>query len=243
MPPPAGASFAQYFPAAPRAARDRAIQREKAKLRSADSPSSSLGDLNGSHTPSSRTDESGQSHGRRDEHPADAPPLPPDDTESLLGDTLNTVGSASSHASTASSVFSSSAQQNGLAASKNLNHTLTPLTNADSPTPPMSSHVPNPSTSVPQTFENGGGPFSKQSTAPNGAPPSLSHPVDRIPARDPGRAVKGVRCTHDPLLDKAVSTTDKRKARPTYKEWGSVCTRAILPPPKGERHLTAEGYG
>ncbi len=250
MPPPSGASFAQFFPAAPRAARDRAMERERARVRATDRPSSSHADRGRDAPPARPDDAAAASRYRRDapiyhashaaaysrSYPPQPPPPPPppppvDDNESLGGDTLNTVGSASSYASTASSVFSASAQQNGLAAAKSATGStnLTPLTNVDSPSYSMNGYPPKPITSTPRYPERPDASSSWPSLVPNGiAPGACRAVVERVPARDPSRAVKGISCTYDPLLDKKLSSSDKRKARPTYKEFGLVCTLAIL---------------
>jgi [histone H3]-lysine4 N-trimethyltransferase SETD1 len=227
MPPPAGASFAQFFPTAPRAARDRALEREKARLKTADSPSSA--DQNGRQTPSARPDDGTLSAFRRDVPILDGSRPPADDLDSLPGDTLHAIGSASSHASTASTVFSSSARQNGMPATvaKPGNHNqLTPLTSTDSPTPPMTSYLHGADPSLPQFGDVRVGDGSISGFAPNGDVPVPSQFLDRMPARDTARKVQGIRCTYDPLLDKTLSASEKRKGKPTFENIGLV--RAII---------------
>ncbi|KAK0652226.1 SET1-like protein [Cercophora newfieldiana] len=222
---PPGASFAQFFPAAPRAARDRAVERDRERLRAQESPSTRAADTNGHRTPSRR------SPSRRDHdfcpgssltsksHPnglvADAAPPPTDDTESLTGDTLNTVGSASSHASTSSSsVFSASAQQNAMAAVRNSNTYLTPLTTIDSPS---SNNLATGPTKAQSTTPH-------HSDGPNGFihddPATLPSGIEQVPARDPHRSIKCIKCTYDPLLDLKIPSAERRKAKPLYKEFG-----------------------
>ncbi|KAM0286011.1 hypothetical protein ACHAQH_001201 [Verticillium albo-atrum] len=131
------AGFAQFFPTAPRAAREKATEREKARLRTQETTSSLLASqhvagaapadgLNGQAAPTDAALVNG-SHHHADDH------------GSPVGDTLNAVGSASSHAST---------------------------------------------------------------------------------ARAAGRSRKGVKCTYDPLLDKALSKEKIRAAKATFKEFG-----------------------
>jgi len=252
MPPPSGASFAQFFPAAPRAARDRAKERERARTKTADShphsPSPS-----GRQTPilaAARQDDPTVSRSRRDGSVSDAAHPATDDTESLAGDILNTVSSTSSHTSAASSVFSSSSRLNGAAVSRNATapaaataSLLTPLTSYDSPSYPVNSSVPaRPTASTPLYYpEKADG---AEAMLPNGgatAAAALPTPfsssssyaahlaVERVPARDAGRAVKAIACTYDPLLDKTLSNSEKRKAKSTYKEYGAVCIQTPCP--------------
>ncbi|KAK3359239.1 SET1-like protein [Lasiosphaeria hispida] len=222
---PPGASFAQFFPAAPRAARDRAVERERARMKAQESPSTRPVDTNGHRTPSSssasRADER-PDHGSglsSKSHPngsvANAPHPPPDDIESLTGDTLTTVGSASSRASTASSVFSATNQQNTMAAMRNSTTYLTPLTTIDSPT---SSHI---SAALPAKAHST---TPHTADAPNGlindTLAALPSGTERVPARDPNRSIKCIKCIYDPLVDTKISSAERRKAAPKFKEFG-----------------------
>jgi [histone H3]-lysine4 N-trimethyltransferase SETD1 len=226
---PPGASFAQFFPAAPRAARDRAVERDRERLKAQEPPSAPVADTNCHRTPSRRSpsrgdnDFSSGSGLTSKSHPnglvTDAAPPPTDDTESLTGDTLNTVGSASSHASTSSSsLFSASAQQNAMAAVRNSNTDLTPLTSIDSPSAniPATGHTKAQSTTP------------LHSDGPNGFihdnSPGLPSGIERVPARDTHRSIKCIKCTYDPLLDLKIPSAERRKAKPQYKEFGLVCT-------------------
>lgn len=223
---PSGTSFAQFFPAAPRAARDRAIERERAKMKAQEASSTQIVDANGLQTASLPSNS----------HPPDDGSLPAftsrfqpngsladaatdnhlNDTESLVGDILRPAGSASSHTSSSSSVFSASAQQNTMAAVINSSSHLTPLTNHDSPSPYPSSTLPKAQSTTPQHVNGLDGPI----TNPNGHSAhddakSWPGAIDRVPARGPPRSIKCITCTFDP--------TDKRKAKPIYKEFGLVC--------------------
>ena len=222
---PPGASFAQFFPTAPRAARDRAIERERARTK--DSPSTRAADTNGHLTPSgSSADQvTGASIGAvatsnylPNGMVADAaPPLPADDAESLAGDMLNTLGSESSHGSTSSSLFSTSTQ-NAIAAMRNSNHYLTPLTTIDSP----SSSIPTAALSKAQstTPQHPDGPagFGNEISA------ALAGSIERVPARDPNHSTKCVQCVYDPLQDHKIPSAERKKAKPIYKEFGLVRT-------------------
>ena len=131
-----GASFAQFFPAAPKAAKERAKERVKSKSQSIESPvSRAAADIQVVYNNTSRTDDAGLAR-PTDGHTscADAAPALAEDNESLPGDILNGVGSASSHSSTVSSVFSAPAQPSTILNSGTAQNvsSLTPLTNIDS---------------------------------------------------------------------------------------------------------------
>lgn len=224
---PANASFEKFFPSSARA-RDSAAEREKARIRSQASPSASTvaSAANGHFPPS------GPEPARLDEAPGPSPspgrghtltPKPhpnglvADDNESLT-DTLNTVGSNSSHESTSSSLGSGSGPQNHLATMKSSSHYMTPLTTIDSPSSYIRSAPPTKAQSTTPLYGDG----------PNGSahdtPDVLPDVVDRIPPRDLSRPVMGIQCTYDPLLDLTISSSERRKAKPRYKEFGLVRT-------------------
>ncbi|KAA8634473.1 hypothetical protein SMACR_07534 [Sordaria macrospora] len=234
-----GASFAQFFPAAPRAARDRATERERARMRAQASPPTQPVDTNGHRTPlssftSNRSDDGaspGRSHITSLNHSSSAgadatrPPLL-EDSESLPGDTLNTVGSASSHASTSSSIFSSSTRQPAMAsASVRNSHTHnsnTPLTTADSPSSlylSTSLHAKPHSVSPHHADKQNGLTPTLNGSATEFLVP-LPDGTDRVPLRNPSRSVLCTICTYDPLLDKKLSSSEKKKAKPIYKDYG-----------------------
>ncbi|KAI0123122.1 hypothetical protein BJ170DRAFT_126105 [Xylariales sp. AK1849] len=233
-PSASGAGFAQFFPAAPRAAREKATERERAKSRASDA-------VERDARISSSTSISSTAHRdgiKSDPSSSDAGHLPTDDTESLQGDILNGVGSASSYASTASSVFSNGSHPSSAvnASSHASNSNLTPLTSAGSPsnpTVPYSQHAKQP-----QDYGKLNGPTSTPATDSSSTSrrPGVA---DRIPARDPDRQIKGMKCTHDPLLDKKLSSTEKKTMKPKYKTFGSVRKLYYNIYVSGEgRHLT-----
>jgi [histone H3]-lysine4 N-trimethyltransferase SETD1 len=221
-----GASFAQFFPSAPRAAKDKAKEREKSKSMSIDSPSiRSVADTKAAAS-NFCVDDNGFSRGGGDgiSHALDTAAPPAEDNESLQGDLLNGVGSASSHTSAVSSVFSAPAQQPNIStsgASRNVS-SLTPLTNADS----------SPTRTTSPNHYKAGAPATWSSTEKAvghddvlQAQPALADqppPEPRVFARDPNKGVKGMICTYDPLLDRKLSSNEKKKAKPTYKEFGLV---------------------
>jgi len=227
-----GASFAQFFPSAPRAAKDKAKEREKVKSMSVGSPSippvadSQGGPSDIGHAGHIRSVAEGISA------PPDSTPISAEDIEFIPGDILNGVGSASSHTSTISSVFSVPPQQSNLSTfgGRNVN-SLTPLTTTDSsPNRIASPHQYKSSTQA----TNASGFEANKSLLHNDALQGLHTLVDqqaslpRIHMRDPAKGIKGTQCTYDPLLDRKLSSNDKKKAKPIYKEFGLVRIHNLL---------------
>jgi histone-lysine N-methyltransferase SETD1 len=230
----AGASFAQFFPSAPRAAKDKAKEREKSKTQNVGSPR--IGpDLD---TPPVNTGLRFEDVGsirfavEKNNTVIEAALPTAEDNESLPGDILNAVGSASSHStSTVSSVFSAPAQQPNMSTfggSRNVS-SLTPLTNTDS----SPSHIASPSQHKAGVQSSIG--FAANNTLPHddisqaqcaSSDPNPAEP--RVLARDPTRGVKGNKCIYDPLLDRKLSSNDKKKAKPTYKDFGLVRIHNLL---------------
>ncbi|KAL2129376.1 hypothetical protein VTI74DRAFT_7894 [Chaetomium olivicolor] len=227
MTPPAGASFAQFFPAAPRAARDRAMEREKAKVKTQEPSIAQSAETNGHRTPQGSSsssqkddgfacDSSSRSHANGIAR--DTARSSTDDTDcSTIGDTLNSGGSASSHASTVSSVFSAPSRPAASGAMRGSHSQLTPPTSITSPSSHLSStaHTKGQPT-TPNCAAGADGPI----PMPNGSCVQDTSAVDRVPARDPSRSIKAIRCIYDPLLDPSLSSSEKRKAKPRYKEFG-----------------------
>jgi histone-lysine N-methyltransferase SETD1 len=225
------AGFADFFPAAPRAAKNKAKERQRAKSKALDSPS--LRPVTSDQDPNlafRSRDENGQAYRSTDgvngvARDSAAPAT--DDNESLQGDLLNGVGSASSHTSTISSAFSAHPAAATFGSSSNLN-SLTPLTTADS-SPPGLTNSPHHSKTIPTLSMSRDQPTDRHSSehlviqpGSDSAKQILSTP--RIHARDPNRSVKGEKCTYDPQLDPKLSSSDKKRTKPTYKVFGLVCT-------------------
>jgi [histone H3]-lysine4 N-trimethyltransferase SETD1 len=222
------AGFADFFPAAPRAAKNKAKERQRAKSKALDSPSATpVNHQQEANTPARSRDENVQSDqaadGSNGANPEPAMPIL-DNSESPQGDLLNGVGSASSHASTISSVFSAPPATTTFGGPSN----LTPLTTADSSPPPLvaSPHHSNTATTVSLSRS-----VPVDITFPEkGVAETQSHlsaqdsPAPRIQARDPNRGVKGEKCTYDPQLDPKLSSSDRKKAKPIYKAFGLVRT-------------------
>ncbi|KUJ07691.1 histone H3-K4 methyltransferase Set1 [Mollisia scopiformis] len=220
-----GASFAQFFPSAPRAAKDKAKEREKVKSQGLDSPS--IRPVADSKVSLSfpRADDAASSRFGAEIKP---PPVngvaaTTEDSDFLQGDLLNGVGSASSHTSTVSSGFSAPAQQpnmSTLGGPRNVS-SLTPLTNIESSPIPATSpqHKSGTYTTTPNELTNAiavGTNFTLSAQPPVEAEAPHIPTDSRVYARDPNKGVKGVKCTYDPLLDKTAS----KKAKAIYKEFG-----------------------
>lgn len=215
------ASFAQFFPSAPKAAKDKAKEREKVKSLNQDSPSTRPVADTKLVLPNFRIDDA-PTHYNNENNP------PATDNAALVleeGDILNGVGSASSHSSTVSSVFSAAAQQSNLTAN-NQNISMTPMTNLDSSPSRVAS--PYQYKSATAGLSSTGIPSEKRSShydvpQPHNTAEADQPPSDpRVYARDPSRGVKGNICTYDPNLDRKISSNEKKKAKPIYKDIGLV---------------------
>ena len=231
-----GASFAQFFPSAPRAAKDKAKEREKIKTHILDPPSkTSLADTQSTQSTFRVENVEFPRFGGESNTPIiDPAPLHADDSEFAQGDLLNGVGSASSHSSTVSSVFSAPAQQPNMSSLDSIRNvsSMTPLTTADS-SPPNRITSPNRYKLDAQAPSVIG--FAVNKSLPqNDVAQAQSNIADQKPqeprvyARDPSRSVKGTKCTYDPLLDRKLSSNEKKKAKPIYKEFGLVRTHNII---------------
>lgn len=247
---PAGAGFAQFFPAAPRAARDRATERERAKAKIHESTCSQAVDANGRHAPFeppvfAQADHaflglaSSHTNGARPEaaHP------PTDDADSVSGETPFPGGSASSHGSSNSSVFSAPTRPSASAAVRLSSSQLSPPTTIGSPSSCLSITAP---IKAPSTTPRPADATDKSAAIPNGSVPDTTAPLpgvaERVPARDPSRPIQCIKCIYDPVLDTSLSSSERRKAKPLYKEYGLVCEPNTLTL-RGERHLVCELIG
>ncbi|EPE05402.1 histone-lysine n-methyltransferase [Ophiostoma piceae UAMH 11346] len=208
MPPASGAGFAQFFPAAPRAARDRAaaIERERATKRG---------------SPSSRDDKTSTASSI-----TTTTTTPPDDESATLAGSLASLSTSMSNPpSTGSSYLTpltadhspsyqgapkphhSQAAHHNSHANSHTNSSSQPPFQSQSHPHPLPSHRPD---------------------TTNGHAPHLQQ---RIAAIDPNRPVKGVACVFDPLLSdsrNAVLSSGhglnikdlKRKGKPVLREFG-----------------------
>ncbi|KAL2163070.1 hypothetical protein VTH06DRAFT_6906 [Thermothelomyces fergusii] len=215
---PAGASFAQFFPDAPR-------ERERARMKAQEPPSAHPGDANDQRSPTNPLGSSHADQGPRTGFASRSLPNgtsphiaqpPTEDVESLAGDALTTGGSASSHTSASSSVFSAPARPSASVAVKLPHGQPTPPTALTSPSPSLSTTVS--AKAQPTTPCRAGG-REGPVPMPSGSVPDAPT-LERVPARDPSRPIKCVKRTYDPLLDTSLSGSEKRKAKPIYKEFG-----------------------
>jgi histone-lysine N-methyltransferase SETD1 len=226
------AGFSDFFPAAPRAAKNRAKERERAKSRSADLPQKESDSIqqNGVIARKSR-DEADSANGVAvaiNHHTPDVAMTGMDGAdETAQGDLLNCVRSTSSVTSTVSSVFDQTQQHFGSTAAI-LQSTLTPLTNDDS-SPigrALSPQRSKRSFSYPA-------PKIDADQIPSGHVPSThtsSQPITSKPPRIP------MRDTSKPKGSKAINEHEKdkkgRPRAPKYKDITWVCKHKA-----GERHL------
>ena len=231
-----GASFAQFFPSAPRAAKDKAKEREKVKTQISESPSF-LSVADAQVTPAvSRVEDvaSYQTPSQSIIPIADSAPPLAEDNESILGDLLNGVGSASSHTSSSvSSIFSAPTQQATMSTFGGPQNVsiLTPLTNADSSPNPITSpnqYKSDTQATVLSGFTTDAAVVQNDIGHAHNAIADPSHTTPHIYTRDPNKGVKGDKCTYDPLLDHKLSDREKKKAKPIYKEFGLVRTHNLL---------------
>ncbi|KAI9839636.1 MAG: hypothetical protein M1819_002262 [Sarea resinae] len=162
-----------------------------------------------------------------------------DDNESVQGDLLNGVGSASSHTSTISSVFSGNNYPqtfSNIGGTSNP-HNLTPLTNLESSppgqvaSPPHSkntpiNHLARESSQYVQPIAGIAPEISEAMT------PAHTPPEPRLQARVSGRECKGLIATYDPELDPSLTSKQKRKTKVVYRKFGEQEDEA---PPKDPR--------
>lgn len=142
-------------------------------------------------------------------------------------DVLNTVGSASSLSSTASSVFSNTIASHAPDGTLSNMSALTPLTNAESS--PSNGKMPSPR-STKRTYDdmrNGetDSPFlasiADSRAASRTITPVQTPPENKLQARPGPGEVKGLKITLDPVLDHKVSSKERKTLKPTYREFGA----------------------
>ena len=224
----ASAGFADFFPTAPSVLqqkhRQAAKDQQRVKAKHVDPPTAAAADAVVPTATRSRNSvaTNGVGGSARVNGHGEAQVTAHDDNDSVQGDLLNGVGSASSHTSTVSSVFSTA---NNLQPTSSCSgrsqhaHTLTPLTNADS--------SPRERLATPPLTTSDILPRSRRKDVASAATKSPVHsavasppPPVRMYARPAGQAKKGGICTYDPELDKTLSSKEKRKLAPVYKDFG-----------------------
>lgn len=207
-------SFSHFFPTA--------AKRKAAKERQKSIPDTTPG---ASHpqTPSNvDKQQSALSNGTRRQSNSDTNVLP-HHADKLSpsqdpGDLLNDVGSASSLASTSSSIFSTTAgAKSGHTCAETAFNSLTPLTNHESspPQPPLSPNLksrPGPSNHKSQPHESS---KSTQMPASSAAAEAMALRLAKV-MPGPGEP-RGEKIVYDPDLDSKLSMKDKRKVKPRYE--------------------------
>lgn len=219
--PPQGTSFAQFFPNAPKVRAevqtqtqthiDSEIQRPRLRAEGSDA-SENFAVLSDTYDRHTRESSSAAVSSSR---------IPVDEGDSPAVDIPSTVDSASSHASSASSIFSNPAKR-------------APIN--PSPGPSLSSSNLDSAVSLDhQSLSTSSPSYINRSRAHGTSVPtsSISNMSDissskRMPARDPHPSVKGLKCTYDPLLDRTRSKSSNKHATPTYSEFGLVRTYICL---------------
>ena len=214
-------SFADFFPTAPsvlqekrKAARDRRKPVTDSTSSTKDSESSS--NANSGHAPTNDTQsrKRSQTQGSQDQ----AEQLSPSRD---AGDLLNGVGSASSLASTTSSLFSNPAGTKGKQDATEPSLTLlTPLTSHES-SPPLSHPSPNNKERITSSSHVNGAHDSRVIAPPieaSGMKPVTSHDASGV-LPPPGKS-RGMKLLYDPDLDPELAVKDKRKAKPRYGSFG-----------------------
>ncbi|KAL7797436.1 hypothetical protein V8C37DRAFT_369469 [Trichoderma ceciliae] len=213
--PPLGVSFAQFFPNAPkfkpevqgRADRERSKRAVQVVDPTQETAVMTDAETNDFARPCQNISSSDSTQPHADEN------------GSSPGDMPSTVGSTSSHASSASSVFSGSTLPVATATFSGSSMSATPFTSTDSPPSIHALAKSNMSTpsiadrALGQNSENAipAGQHLRQDRIPS---------IERIPARDPLLSIKGMKCTYDPLLDRLRKKVVNKNAKPVYKEFG-----------------------
>ncbi|RFU73456.1 histone-lysine n-methyltransferase, h3 lysine-4 specific [Trichoderma arundinaceum] len=213
--PPPGVSFAQFFPNAPkfktevqgRADRERSKRGVQVVDPAQESTVMTDADTNDFARPCQTISSS------------DTTQPHADDNGSSPGDMPSTVGSTSSHASSASSVFSGAALPVATATSSGPSMSATPFTSTDSPSS-IHAHAKS-NMSTPSVLDRASGQTSENAVlAGQHLRQDRIPPIERIPARDPLLSIKGMKCTYDPLLDRLRKKVVNKNAKPVYKEFG-----------------------
>jgi histone-lysine N-methyltransferase SETD1 len=224
-------SFADFFPTAPsvlqekrKAARDRRKPVTESTSNTAESGPSS--NANSGHAPVDDTQSRTQSQTRFAGSPDQGEHLsPPRDA----GDLLNGVGSASSLASTTSSLFSNPVGTKGKQDATEPSLTLlTPLTSHES-SPPLSHPSPNDKHRITSSSHvngaNGSGDIAPPIEASNMKLATTHDASGVLPATGKSR---GMKILYDPDLDPELPVKDKRKAKPRYGSFSEEVSSMLL---------------
>lgn len=215
-----GASFAQYFPSAPRAARDRAMERERSKFKPADSTASNLS--------TSRQIESSVAMN----HDAVLAPVLAQSSHSFSSPISATLRVNNQLANTNTSHWDPESTMMGqfqLSPSSTLRNPHTsapavPLSHMAQLTPPTSDESPAHSISASRPKADR---FYDQMVISSDQPPDNTLPTpgasaERLLDRNPSRKLKVQKCVYDPSLDPSLPPAMRRKAKARYKDYSLV---------------------
>ncbi|PHH71470.1 hypothetical protein CDD82_6490 [Ophiocordyceps australis] len=208
--PPPGVSFAQFFPHAPKVREAQQLSQPQ-PLGRADNSLSIAGAVSAETASSSGP--ARPSHGLLP--PSDAPHSRPDSPPPEIPSTGGSASSASSvltnslrtPATAPTTLLSSAASRASLSPSPALG--LKPDAMSGPPAPPLLSS--DPPKQAFRTVRFSGQDQDQDHSSTDRLPP---------PARDPLPSVKGVICTHDPMLDRLRNKSASKTAKPVYKEFG-----------------------
>ncbi|KYK54312.1 histone H3 methyltransferase complex protein [Drechmeria coniospora] len=206
---PPAVSFAQFFPNAPKVRADRERSRRSlpeietaagapaAAVPLAVETTTTVGFVRPSH-PSAQL--AGAPH-----HHVD------DSNDSLAEDVPSTAGSSSSHASSASSMFSSTLKPSQPSNGRRRGSFSDSLHNSPASAPERAMAMSTSADLAGKAPRNIPLPTSND---------SFMSTAGRIPARDPLPSVKGMKCTYDPTLDRARRRGSGKSSKPIYEEFG-----------------------
>jgi len=148
------------------------------------------------------------------------------------GDLVNSIGSASSLSSAASSVFSSNpSTMPTYGAGASGAPSLTPITNTES-SPPTKTLSPRAAKRTYDQMQNGTSPYRANDTSSHNATGTMT-PIQTPPdppkqARPGPKDIKGIKCTYDPEIDDKLSSADRKRYKARYKAFGAeVCSTSI----------------
>lgn len=140
-------------------------------------------------------------------------------------DLVNSIGSASSLSSTASSVFSSNPPaMPAYGAGASGAPSLTPITNTES-SPPAKTLSPRAAKRTYDQMQNGTSPYRAHDASSQNVvgtvTPIQTPPDPPIQARPGPKDVKGIKCTYDPEIDDKLSSADRKRYKARYKAFGA----------------------
>ncbi|PHH53177.1 Histone-lysine N-methyltransferase,H3 lysine-4 specific [Ceratocystis fimbriata CBS 114723] len=221
------ASFAQFFPAASREAKDRASERERLSRKHPISETNLADGVEATTAILESPSTSFSPPAQLNSEPPCPNLLDTQDSLSLNRESLN-AGSDSSHSSSIEmSMAANGAFQSSAAV------TITPLSSSDSPQPNV--QTLDTKDQHPVSFNSNLNSQSLITMTPSSEPHNIYNnkttttlplspspaQTERIPARDTNRSILGLRCIYDPSSDRSGSAKSaKRDLEPRFKEFG-----------------------